>query len=211
MRSYYRRLRNKVLNFFRKAPIRNIYHPDFEPLIEAAFVCNGTTYYRFKKDYDMPVGRYKWVHNTLHEVDMRMTNEMLHAYIDALTKNLSGKKGHVDLTEAIIDLTKMKSHASLAFNVDTVERLATVVYFDDTEILNTYDREKSRKKIAIWRTHKNLDFFMTRPINELLKLKDFSINSLEEFVNWQRETFQILISEPASQSPGSSSNDKKSN
>jgi hypothetical protein len=152
----------------------------------------------------MPAGRYKWVHNTLHEVDMRMTNQMLQAYIDELMKNLSGKKGQVDLTTAIITLTKMKSHANLAFNVDTVERLATVVYFDDTEILNTYDREKSRKKIALWRAHNNLDFFMTRPICELLKLKDFSINSLQEFVSWQRETFQILISEPASPSPENS-------
>ena len=191
----------KIKRFISKSEAYNLYHADFDQKIEAAFVCKGVTYYRFKKDYDMPVGRYKWVANTLNEVNMRMTSEMLLQYIDQLMNILSGKKGKVDLTEAVILLTKMKSHALLEFNVATVERLATVIYFDDTELLNTYDRDKGRQKIAQWRAANNVDFFMMKPIGELLKLKDFSINSFQEYVNWQRETFEILTSEPLNQSP----------
>lgn len=187
-----------------KSDAYNMYHADFDQKIEAAFVCNGITYYRFKKDYDMPVGRYKWVHNTLNEVNLRMTNEMLMGYIDQLMGILSGKKGKVDLTEAVIMLTKMKSHATLEFNIATVERLASVLYFDDTEILHTYDRDKGRKKIAEWRAANNVDPFLMKPIGELLKLKDFSINSFQEYVNWQRETFEVLTSEPLNQSPENS-------
>jgi hypothetical protein len=94
----------------------------------------------------------------------------------------------------------MKSFTKLAFNVETVERLAAVVYFTDSEILNTYDKKVGDRKIQAWRDYENMDFFITRPISELLKLKNISIDSLQDYVKWQRDVFNDLTSDTLIQS-----------
>lgn len=195
---------SKIKKFFKrllqKEPPYNVDHPDFEGKIEAAFVAKGVTYYRFKHDYDMPVGRYKYVTNYLHQVDLRMTTSTLREYIKQIEAWLDGSKQHINPGKALILLKKMESRANLEFDVETVRKLASVVYFDDTEILSTYDFPHNRKKIQKWIDGNVLDFFLTRPISELLKLKNISISSLEEYVQWQEETIKILNSELQNQS-----------
>lgn len=183
-----------------KEPPYNLDHPEFDGKIEAAFVAGGTTYYRFKHDYDMPIGRYKYVTNYLYQVDLRMTTETMREYIQKIEAWLDGSKKHINPGQALILLKKMESRANLEFDVETVRRLATVVYFDDTEILSTYNFPHNRKKMQKWIDDNVLDFFLTRPISELLKLKNISTSSLEEYVRWQEETIKILNSELSSQS-----------
>lgn len=190
---------NKIKKFFtklfQKEPPYTLDHPDFTGKIEAAFVAAGTTYYRFKHDYDMPVGRYKYVTSCLYEVDLRMTIDTMRVYIKNIAAELDGSKKQINPGNALILLKKMESRANLEFDVATVRKLASVVYFDDTEVLSTYNRPYNKKKIQIWEENNVLDFFLTRPISELLKLKNISISSLEEYVHWQEETVKILNSE----------------
>jgi hypothetical protein len=200
MLRFIRKRWRKFLNLFRSNPPYNVDHPDIAHKIEVAFASGGATYYRFKQDYDMPVGRYKYVQQTIYEVDMRMTLEMLKGYIEKLKSEVGGKKGKVDLIEATKTLIKMESHANLAFNVDTVERLASVVYFDDTEILTTYDKKKGEEKISRWRLYECMDFFIQRPIVELLRLKNSSMQDLEAYVKWQKDVFSDLTSDTSAPS-----------
>lgn len=184
-----------IKGLFRKELAYTVDHPDLAGKTEIAFSTSKHTYYRFVKDVEMPAGRYKWVHAMLYEVDIRMDLKTLIAYIDELELAVSGKRGSIDLTNVVITLKKMRGRCNMAFDVATVERLASVVYFRDDEVLTTWDRQIGEDKIKEWNREGSLDFFMTRPIGELLKLNDISPAALAEYVKWQTETVAMLTLE----------------
>ena len=175
------------MKFFQKSkakPEFNLKHPDIAPVIEVAFKAGRKTYYRFKEEKLIPAGRYKYIYAHLKEVDLRMNLETLKNYVNDF-KNLlngSGSKKIIQIGELWKLVLNLESRVSLAFEPATVERLAAVIYFDDTEDLSTYDRKYGQKKIEYWKNNNVLDFFLTRPMDELLGLKDISIASLQDYI-----------------------------
>ena len=195
-----------------KATANTVHDPEFEGRVEPAFKFLSTQYYRFKKDIDVPYGRYKWISSYLHEHELRMDLTTLKAYIESIKKSLSGEKGKVNISDAITTITKMESRMELAFDVKTAFKLASVVYFDDTEDLTSFDREKARGKIAAWeKDAKQLDFFLTRPMGELLGLSNISAESLLDYIRTQGEIIEALTLEMPELSPESTSNIKSDN
>lgn len=179
----------------------NLKHPDFKGKTEFAFKCGGTSYYRFIEEVSFPAGRYKWVYAFLREVDMRMSLATTNAYLDELSACLNGKKGKIDVENAIITIHKMRTRLALAFEPESVRRLASVVYFDESEDLSGYNMKHGKAKIERWKKYNTLDFFLTRPIAELLHLKDISLASLEEYIQTTEEIIKELTLEPQSPSP----------
>lgn len=194
---------NWIRSFFKKKPqegLYNIHHPEMAEKTEFAFEVDGTNYYRMKKDVLMPVGRYKWVDATLNEVDIRMTLPLLKEYIKVLRKNLNPNGGIINLDKAFQVIYSMETRTNLAFEPETVKRLASVVYFDETEDLRDYDQEYAEKKIAFWEKKKTYAYFMTRPIVELLNLNEVSETSLAKYIQEAQEVLKDLTLEQESQS-----------
>lgn len=179
----------------------NIYHPDYVGRVEEAFKCEGVTYYRMKHEFHLPAGRYKFLDAYLMEVEMRMTLDMLKAYLDRIETILNGKAGVIKLSDIAVVVHNMRTHANLGFHPETIRRLSSVVYFDDTEDLRDFDKEHGTLKIQKWDSDGKLSFFLTRPIVELLNLQDISVESLTKFIQDQEEIIKELISGP--QTPSS--------
>jgi hypothetical protein len=197
------------MKWFKKTPKPefNLSHPDVANLIEEAFKAGGKTYYRFKEERLIPVGRYKYIYSYLKEVDLRMNLETLQNYVKDF-KNLlngSGPKKVIQIGELWKLLLNLESRISLAFEPATVERLASVVYFDDTEDLSTYDKKYGTQKVEIWKKHLKHDFFLTKPIGELLGLKDISIESLEGYIQQATDLMRDLTVDQQKQSLENSS------
>lgn len=163
-------------------PAPNIYHPDFKDNIEPAFKSRGVQYYRMKKETKIPFGRYRRMQEYLLEYDLRMKLETFIAYLDGLEKNLFGAVGTVNLNNAFKIINNMRARVSLAFTPQQAYNLASIVYFDDTENLYGYDEEHNKKKVAAWMEDKKVDFFYTRPLDELLDLRNFSETDLINFI-----------------------------
>lgn len=160
----------------------NIHHPDIIEQIEPAFKAGGRQYYRFKEEYRMPAGRYKYVYAAIREVDLRMDLNTLKQIFSELKKCLDGSKKTIDLEKAWRLILNGESRTSLAFEPEGVKRLAAVTYFDEPEDLSTYDHKHGLSKIDFWDRHNCVDFFLTRPIGELLQLSGISLTSLEEYI-----------------------------
>lgn len=193
-------------------PSYNLSHDDVKHKIEVAFEAGGRKYYRFIDDHQIPVGRYKYIYAALKEVDLRMTLETLQNYVKEIKKVLNGgdKKNLVSM-EALWRITlNMESRISLAFEPASVERLAAVLFFDETEDLRTYDRKHGADKVQFWRDNNVMDFFLTMPIIELLGLKGISQTSLEEYIQTSNELLQDLTSDLQNQSSESSSENGRS-
>jgi hypothetical protein len=197
------------MKWFKKSPKPefNLSHPDIANLIEEAFKAGGKTYYRFKEERLIPVGRYKYIYSYLKEVDLRMNLETLQNYVKDF-KNLlngSGPKKVIQIGELWKLLLNLESRISLAFEPATVERLASVVYFDDTEDLSTYDKKYGTQKVEIWKKHLKHDFFLTKPMGELLGLRDISIESLEDYIQQATDLIRDLTVDQQKQSLENSS------
>jgi hypothetical protein len=194
------------INLFKKKPKPefNINHPDIAHKVEPAFDVRGKQYYRFTEEHQMPTGRYKWVLNYLREVDLRMDIETFKSYLKGLKSALNpGEKHVINLEEAWKIILNMESRANLAFEVEGVRRLASVIFFDDSEDLSGYDMKYNRVKMLNWENNKTLDFFLTMPISALLGMNNISIESLEEFIQKSTEIIRDLNYGQSSQSPES--------
>lgn len=202
-----------MLNLFKKnpKPVFNKNHPDIKHQIEVAFKAGGVTYYRFKEEKLIPTGRYKYIYAYSKEVDMRMNLETLQAYVKDFKDILNGRgpKNTINIGELWKLVLNLESRISLAFEPATVERLAAVVYFDETEDLSTYDRKHGEKKVKHWKDNNVLDFFLTKPMGELLGLKDISLTSLETYITQSQNLIQNLTSEQQNQSSVNSSENGK--
>lgn len=161
----------------------NIYHPELADKIEEAFKSNGTTYYNFKQYTEIPAGRYMVVQNFLQEVFFRMDLDRLKQYINTVVSELDNSKGSVNIGNAIVWLHQMKTLTELAFEPETIYRLSSGVYFDDTEDLRTWNREYNVKKISGWKENGTLDFFFSKPFIELTGLKNMSQTDIQDYLD----------------------------
>lgn len=171
--------------FFKSTPkdIYNLHHVDLHGKTEVAFKAGGKKFYRFIDQYQMPTGRYKYVMAAIREVDLRMDLSTMNSYIEDLERSLDGTKGQVDLATAWKTIFNIKTRLSLAFEPAGIKKLASVCYFTEDEILTTWDKDGGKKKVDFWDKHNCLDFFLTKPISELIRLNDSSITSLETYLS----------------------------
>lgn len=177
-------------------PEWNIDHPEVSGKIEPAFKSGGVQYYNFAKDTQIRTGRYMILQNFLQEVYFRMSLERLKLYIDKITNNLNGTQGVINIGNALEMLTQMKHLTEMAFEPDTVYRLASVIYFDASEDLRTWDRDHNDKKIKAWKENGTLDFFYGRPFQELTGLKGISETDLRRYLErWDalKEKYNSVI------------------
>jgi hypothetical protein len=167
-------------------------HPDYAPMVEEAFTCGGKRYYRVKEEYRMPAGRYKYYYAYLREVDQRMNLEKLVEYTEAFELVLNGgEKGkQINMGRLWELVLNLKSRTKLAFEPEGVRNLAAVAYFDETEDLTSFSVAYGREKIKHWNDHQIHDFFLTKPIGELLNLSNTSTESLVQYLN-QAETIMM--------------------
>jgi hypothetical protein len=192
-------------------PSYNLSHDDIKHKVEVAFEAAGRTYYRFIDDHQIPVGRYKYIYAILKEVDLRMNLETLQGYVKEMERILDGgkNKNQVSIGELWKIVLNLKSRLSLAFEPASVQRLASVLFFDETEDLRSYDRKYGQEKIDFWEKNNVLDFFLTMPIVELLGLKNISQTSLEEYIQEAQLILQDLTLDLQSPSLETSSENGK--
>lgn len=193
-------------------PSYNLRHDDIKHKVELAFQVKGKKFYRFIDDHQIPTGRYKYIYAALKEVDLRMNLSTLQNYVNEIKKVLNGgdKKNNVSM-EALWRVTlNLESRISLAFEPASVERLAAILFFDETEDLRTFDKAHGDDKIKYWKQNNVVDFFLTTPIVELLGLRGISPTYLEEYIQTSNLLIEDLTLDLRTQLSESSSENGKS-
>jgi len=192
-----------IFNRKQKDPPFNIHHPDLADKVEFAFeagpMFGKRKYYRAKEDFRLPYGRYKYIDAFLYEVELRMDLKKLEQYMDILEKNLDGSKGNISIAKAFEVIWAIRSRCKLAFEPETVKRLASVTYFDETEDLSDFDMEYGAEKVKFWEKHGCYAFFLTSPIEELLNLKGTSVESLQTYIRQAQAVLKDLTLDPEKQ------------
>lgn len=182
---------NIFQKYFKQKPnIRNIYHPDIWPYITKSFVGPGvhgknTQYYTWKGGdlLDDTIGRYHAADRHVTEFAMKMNVDELVKYIDIIIGHLEPNEGgKIKVGLATAKLYEMKERTKLLATNDTLLRLASCVYIDDTELLDSYDYKHGNMKIKLWRENSNYDFFFIKPMSELWKHAEFSKTTFLDYL-----------------------------
>lgn len=155
--------------------LRRIFKKPFQPYtlenkyrIVPAFEYAGKRYYMFSAQEEVPSGRQMAALAIYTEMEMRVDREFLIAHTNAMEKVLSDpKKINIGI---IAQLNyNLKDRLNLMVLPDFVYKLASVVFFDETESPYKYDFEYNEKKIAKWKEDgATLDFFLQTPLKDLI-------------------------------------------
>jgi hypothetical protein len=152
-------------------------------LVEA-FKLGGTTYYMFDQAAEVPTGRMLATLAIYTEMEMRCDREYLDLHTKAMEKLLSDPKKINVMYIAQLNLN-LKERLELMLLPDFVYKLASVIFFDETESPYSYDFVYNKTKIENWKkSSETLDFFLSRLASEL-------IPSLKPAVGSTRTFFQV--------------------
>lgn len=163
----------KLSNVFKRKPKIKTY-PNNEVAVEA-FKQNGKTYYQFTDSFKMPAGRAICAIAIYEELRMRCTADYLQKHIAATEAILNPANGKIKLTELAKINNNLKERLNLAPFPDHIYKLASVVFFDESESPFSYDFEYNKKKIEQWKkTPELLDFFLSMPFNDLMPFGSMS-------------------------------------
>lgn len=167
--------------------ILNLHHPKLKGMTEFAFEASGVRYFCFTADSEVRYGRYVVLQAFLQEYHLRVDLDTLKGNIKKLkgwlNPPVTKEGGVLQLGKALELLEIMEQRANIAFEPETVYRLASVLYFDESEILSAYDKAYNEQKIARWKKAETVDFFFHKLFVESTRLK---VTSRDDLVNYLR-------------------------
>lgn len=133
-----------------------------------AFIHNGTRYLMFENSVDVPMGRMLAALAIYNEMEMRCDREYLDAHCRAMEKLLSDPK-KISLNYIVQLNINLKERLELMPLPDFVYKLASVIFFNESESRYAYDFEYNKKKIEAWKKEPEmLDFFLSRLASDLI-------------------------------------------
>lgn len=161
-----------------------------------AFSIGGVDYWMYDSTMEVPTGRFFAAMGIYTEMEMNCSKEYLLSHCKAMEKVLSDPK-KISLTYIMQMNVNLKERLELMPFPEFIYKLASVIFFDKTESLYSYDYEYNRLKIEKWKAAGGtLDFFSKTPLKELvpsLSMPSADIQTYLTVTNLIRETHQALI------------------
>ena len=155
--------------------LRRIFRNKLKPfLVDAkykvipAFSLAGVDYWMYDSTTEVPTGRFFAAMGVYAEMDMNCDKEYLESHCKAMEKLLSDPK-KISLTYIMQLNVNLKERLELMPMPDYIYKLASVIFFDKTESLYSYDYDYNKLKIEKWKASGGtLDFFSQTPLKELV-------------------------------------------
>lgn len=166
--------------------------PNNEVAVEA-FKHDGKTYYHFTDNAKSATGRAICAIAIYEEMRMRCTEDYLRKHVKATETLLNpAPGGKIELTEIAKINNNLKERLNLAPFPDHIYKLASVIFFDETESPFSYDFDYNRKKIARWKKDPELlDFFLTMQFQDLIPFSSMSKERVQNYFKMAEMLDQI--------------------
>lgn len=133
-----------------------------------AFVVGGKKFYMFDNAFEIPAGRMMATLAIMEELNMRVDREYLDAHTRAIEKILSDPKKISIQLIAQLNIN-LRERLELMPMPEAIYKLASVIFFDETESPYSYDFSYNKTKIEEWKkSGETLDFFLSRLSSELI-------------------------------------------
>jgi hypothetical protein len=165
--------KQRLANIFRWKPRLKTKLVDGKFQIEEAFEYGGKKYYHFPDQFQVPSDRMMMALAYYEELAMRIDRSYIEAHTKAMDNLLDSiLKGDTkkQSLQGIVQLNmNLKERLELIPLPDYIYRMASVIFFDESESIYTYDYDYNKKKIERWkRSQDMLAFFLRTPLVELI-------------------------------------------
>lgn len=132
-----------------------------------AFKLNGKKYFMYEDSTKAPTGRQLAALAIYEEFNMRMDKDYALAHVRAMEVLLNSNP--IKLTVIAQINQNMKERLGLAILPEHVYKLASVIFFDESESPYSYDYGYNNKKIEEWKANGGtLAFFLKTPLKDLI-------------------------------------------
>lgn len=165
MKQLLRKIRSRLTG----KPFFNV---DIEHPIKEAFISGGVQYYQFEDIFNAPFNRSFEAQTFYNELQMRVSKEYLGLYLQTMKAILGDPKG-INVSEIAILTNQLAERTEFIIDSDILYKLASVMYFDDTENPYRYDFTYGIKKINKWKRDRDIeDFFLNTPLRDFIPFLD---------------------------------------
>lgn len=183
----------RLKSLFRR-PFKNLRVQDKQKLTKA-FVYQGKTYWMFDDIATIPSIRGLEALDCYDVFNMRCTKEYLTYWTEAAEKILSDNK-KIKLIDLGILVKQLQERLKMIPVSDHIYKIASVVFFDESENPYHFDREYNRKKIELWKQDPEvLSFFLQTPLSSLIPYLDSQKANLQIYSGVVKELNTIHIRE----------------
>jgi hypothetical protein len=154
-----------------------------------AFTVGGVDYKEFDTIANLPYKRALKFFSVYDELSMKCDAFYLDAHVKAVEKVLTtGKVGLKELSSVLTLNNQLKERLTWVHSEDLVYKLASVVFFDNSENPDDWEWSYAAKKIEHWKKHESaLAFFLHEPIVRLLPYLNDSATSSLSYTEIQKE------------------------
>ena len=146
-----------------------------------AFEHGGHKYYQFENAFDMSTGRGLQALTIYEEFSMRCDRSYLEKHVKAIEILLNDPKA-IKIGKIAEIHANLRERIALAPFPDHIYKLASVMFFDESESPYSYDGAYNVKKIAAWRADPEmLPFLVTVPLKDLMPFTDTASENLKTY------------------------------
>lgn len=160
-----------------------------------AFSLGGTDYWMYDSALEVPTGRFFAAMGIYTEMEMNASKDYLLSHCKAMEKLLSDPK-KIQLTYIMQLNVNLRERVELMPMPEYIYKLASVIFFDKSESLYSYDYDYNKLKIERWKAAGgSLDFFSKTPLRELvpaLNMPSIDIQTYLTVTKMVAETHQAL-------------------
>jgi len=152
--------------------------------IEFVFECEDIRYYKFANELNMPIDRAMSATDIYAEMELKVDSQFILSHCKAVNEALNKGK----LTEVALLNQVLERKTSQITNIDLMYKLASVLYFSESENPHVYDYAVAKKKMESWKRQKEVHaFFLQMPIKDFLPSFNTSEMNLELYTLLQRK------------------------
>lgn len=149
-------------------PVLKPYLVDSKYRVIPAFSIGGTDYWMYDSALEIPTGRFFAAMGIYTEMEMNCNKDYLTSHCKAMEKLLSDPK-KIQLTYIMQLNVNLKERLELMPMPEYIYKLASVIFFDKSESLYSYDYDYNKLKIEKWKAAGgSLDFFSQTPLKEII-------------------------------------------
>lgn len=158
-----------------------------------AFDWRGTKYYQIENAFQMATGRALCAITYYEEFRMRCDHDYLSKHCRAIDLLLSDPK-KIMVGQIAILHENLKERVNLAPYPDHIYKLASVMFYDDTESAFSYDFRYNLEKIKRWKEDPELlPFLVSTPLRELMPFGEHAKRNLETFLQLKEAENQVHL------------------
>jgi hypothetical protein len=163
-----------------RQPFKKIRVQDKQKIIKA-FEYKGREYFMFEHIETIPSLRGLQALDYYEEFNMRCTKDYLTKFSEAGINILSNNK-KIDLIALATLFKHLQERLTMIPVPDHIYKLASVIFFDDSENPYRFDRSYNKKKIDLWKKDPAvIGFFLQTPLKDLIPYLDSQKSNLQTY------------------------------